>query len=111
MPRIRKSEKIAEKAVLIAGLLSVVSLLLIFVFLLREGLPLFRTVSPGDFFAGKKWQPTLPPPIGPWFGLLPSLWGSFVVTLGAAAIAVPIGIATAVYIAEVAPQRDRKSVV
>src|SRR5207248_8108900 len=71
---------------------------------LKEGLPLLREYPPAKFFFGREWQPTLSPPRGPWFGLLPNLWGSVLVTAGAILIAVPLGVSCAIFIAEVAPK-------
>lgn len=95
---------IAEKVILIGGLASIVIVLLIFAFVFREGIPLFRTTSPAEFFFGKTWQPTLPPPNGPHFGLLPNLWGSLLVTAGAAVLAIPLGVGTAIFVSRIAPR-------
>ena len=103
----KRLEKVVERLIGAGGLLSIVLVALIFIFVVKEGLPLFKTTDPGDFFTGKRWQPSLPPPTGPWFGLLPNLWGSVLVTFGAAVLAVPLGLTTAVFIAEVAPKRLR----
>lgn len=73
---------------------------LIFVFLLKEGAGLFRSHGIVGFLAGKQWYPISEPPL---FGILPLILGSLLVTLGAAAISIPLGIAAAIYIAEVAP--------
>jgi phosphate transport system permease protein len=101
--RLRKlKEWFIEKAILLSGLFSVIFVLLIFLFLLREGFSLFRGVSVGDFLFGKSWYPISEPPR---FGILPLILGSLLVTLGAAAISIPIGIAAALYIAEIAPGR------
>jgi phosphate transport system permease protein len=101
--RLRKlKEWSIEKAILLSGLFSVIFVLLIFLFLLREGFSLFRGVSVGDFLFGKSWFPISEPPR---FGILPLILGSLLVTLGAAAISIPIGIAAALYIAEIAPGR------
>ena len=101
--RLRKlKEWSIEKAILLSGLFSVIFVLLIFLFLLREGFSLFRGVSMGDFLFGKSWYPISEPPR---FGILPLILGSLLVTLGAAAISIPIGIAAALYIAEIAPGR------
>lgn len=97
-------EFLAEKAILVGGLASIVIVLLIFAFVMREGFPLLKTVSLANFLFGKTWQPTLPPPNGPEFGLLPNLWGSVLVTAGAAILAVPLGIGTAVFIGRIAPR-------
>ncbi|CAN5482839.1 phosphate ABC transporter permease subunit PstC [soil metagenome] len=98
-------EWLIEKAIFLGGLASVLFVTLIIAFLVKEGLPLFGHTSPKEFFFGTKWNPTLPPPAGPEFGLIPNLWGSFLVTLGAAALAIPFGIATAIYIGQIVPRR------
>ncbi|HEY3397283.1 MAG TPA: phosphate ABC transporter permease subunit PstC [Armatimonadota bacterium] len=98
-------EFLIEKAVLLAGLASVVFVVLIFIFLLREGLRTFATVSLSDFLFGRKWYPISTPP---QFGILPMICGSALVTLGAALLGVPLGLASAIYIAEVAPPRIKE---
>jgi phosphate transport system permease protein len=75
---------------------------LIFIFLLTEGLPALREVSLSDLL-GERWYP-----IEDYFGLLPLLGGTLIVTLGAALMAMPIGIGTAIYVAEVAPRWMRE---
>src|SRR2546425_6317879 len=96
-------ERLIELGIVGGGILSIVLVLLIFAFVLKEGLPLLREYPPAKFFFGWEWQPTLSPPRGPWFGLLPNLWGSVLVTAGAILIAVPLGVSCAIFIAEVAP--------
>jgi phosphate transport system permease protein len=93
-------ESIIEKLILLCGLASIFFVLLIFIFLLKEGLALFRIVSPADFLFGKSWYPISEPAR---LGILPLILGSLLVTFGATLISVPIGVGCAVYIAEVAP--------
>ncbi|MBL8064504.1 MAG: phosphate ABC transporter permease subunit PstC [Chthonomonadaceae bacterium] len=100
--RLRLGERAIESAIFAGGVAAIVIVGLIMFFLFREGLPLFGNTSAAGFFFGKKWQPSSEPP---QFGLLPNLWGSFLVTLGAAVIAVPLGVGTAVYIRYIAPRR------
>ena len=95
-------EFIIEKLIYLCGITSIIIVILIFVFLVKEGVSLFKTVSLREFLLGKKWYPISDPPS---FGILPLLWGSLFVTLGATIISVPIGVASAVYIAEIAPPR------
>lgn len=83
----------------ISGLASILIVTLIFVFLLKEGLGLFSSVQLPTFLLGKSWYPISEPPD---FGILPLILGSLLVTIGAAIIAVPLGIAAAIYISEVA---------
>lgn len=101
----RFKEFVVEFAIKISGVASIFIVGLIFVFLLKEGLLLFTTEKPLDFLLGKSWYPISDPPD---FGILPLILGSLLVTLGAAVIAIPLGIAAAIYIAEVAPSRFKE---
>jgi len=104
--RLRKvKEFIVEKLILICGLASIFFVALIFIFLLKEGLALFKTVGPGAFLFGKSWYPISEPAA---LGILPLILGSLLVTAGAAVISVPIGVACAVYIAEIAPGKVKE---
>jgi phosphate transport system permease protein len=98
-------ELIIEKLILICGLASIFFVLLIFLFLLKEGLAVFKSVCPNKFLFGRSWYPISEPA---QLGILPLILGSLMVTLGAAAISVPIGVACAVYIAEVAPSKTKE---
>jgi phosphate transport system permease protein len=97
-------EFVIEKLVFLSGVASVVFVALIFIFLLKEGISVFREIAPGAFLGGKFWYPVSDPPK---LGILPLILGSLLVTAGAIALAVPLGIAAAFYIAEVAPRRLR----
>jgi phosphate transport system permease protein len=95
-------EYIITRTIKAAGYSAILFVTLIFYFLLREGLPALTEVKLGDLFA-TRWYP-----IENYFGILPLLTGSLIVTLGAALIAVPFGVGTAVFIAEVAPRWTRE---
>jgi len=84
------------------GYSAVVFVILIFFFLLRQGLPALFEVKIGDLFT-TRWYP-----IENHFGILPLLTGSLVVTVGAMLIAIPFGIGTAVFLAEIAPRWMRE---
>ncbi len=98
----KRSEKIITNTVKIAGSSSILFILLIFVFLLREGLPALSEVSLKDLFS-LRWYP-----IEDMFGLLPLISGSLVVTLTSIVIALPLGIGTAIYIGEIAPKNVKE---
>jgi len=85
-----------------AGYSAILFVTLILVFLLIEGLPSLGSV-PLNSLINVRWYP-----IESYFGLLPLLAGSLIVTVGAALIAVPVGIGTAIYLAEVAPRGIRE---
>ncbi|TAN62424.1 phosphate ABC transporter permease subunit PstC [bacterium] len=93
-------EFIIEKLIFLSGIASILFVILIFAFLLKEGIAFFREVPAGDFIGGKYWYPISDPER---FGILPLILGSLLVTLGAIFISVPVSIASAFYISEVAP--------
>jgi phosphate transport system permease protein len=84
------------------GYSAIVFVTMIFIFLLREGAPALTEVNFSNFFQ-LRWYP-----IEDFFGILPLIGGSLLVTLGAALFAVPLGIASAVFIAEIAPRWARE---
>lgn len=92
-------EKTIEWTLFSVSVLTVVIIFLICLFLFRDGLFLFKDTSLMDFLTGKFWYPTS---INMQFGLLPLFFGSLIVTVGAILFAVPLGIATAIYISEIA---------
>jgi phosphate transport system permease protein len=73
--------------------------------LLWESVGFFREVSAWEFFTGTKWTPLFKPQN---FGVLPLVAGSLLVAVGASIIALPVGLASAIYLAEYAPSRARK---
>ena len=84
------------------GYSAIVFVGMIFIFLLLEGLPAIQKVSLTTLFSSR-WYP-----IEDYFGLLPLIGGSIIITLGAILIAVPFGIGTAVYLSEIAPRWIRE---
>jgi phosphate transport system permease protein len=81
----------------VLGFSTIGFVLLIFLFLLWEGLPVFFEVPLSDLFS-TRWYPTFD-----LFGTLPLILGSILITVTAVAIALPLGVATAVFVREVAP--------
>lgn len=92
-------EKVVEFAVSSIGLVSVIILLLIGFFLFKEAFQIFYKVGALKIIFGKAWYPTSDPPS---FGMFPLIMGTIAVTILTAVIAIPLGLATAVYIAEIA---------
>ena len=95
-------ESLITAGIKIAGYSAILFVGVIFIFLITEGLPAIFQVSLRDLVK-VRWYP-----IEDYFGLLPLIGGSIIVTLGAALIAVPIGIGTAIYISEVGPRWARE---
>jgi len=102
MKRTSLSETIIERLIRVTGILVILFLALIFLFLLREGGATFFEVPLSDLLQ-TRWYPN-----EEYFGLLPLVLGSLIVTLGAAVISLPLGLLTAVFIAEVAPRWMRE---
>jgi phosphate transport system permease protein len=96
------AETIITTLIRISGYSAIIFVGLIFIFLMTEGLPVLGEV-PLSSLLSTRWYP-----IEDFYGLLPLLGGSLIVTLGATSIAVPIGIGTAIYIAEIAPRWARE---
>jgi len=81
---------------------AVLSVFFIIFFLLRDAIPLFQTVGVLDFIFGSTWNPT---GASPSYGVFPLIVDTLLVTLGAMAIAVPLGLASAVYLSELASSK------
>ena len=64
-----------------------------------------KDITVSDFIFGRQWYPTSDPI--PSYGIWPMIVGTLMVTLGALLFAIPLGIATAIYMAEVAPMQIR----
>lgn len=96
------SESLVTGLIKVLGYSAIIFVALIFYFLISEGLPALTEV-PFVEFAKTRWYP-----IEDYYGLMPLLVGSLIVTIGALIIAVPIGLLTAIYIAEVASPRTKE---
>jgi len=89
----------------LAAFLSVMVLLGIFGMLLINGIKAFAVIRVSDFFFGSDWNPSA---YGkPTFGILSMLVSTFLVTLGAMLIAIPLGVGAATYLAQVASEKTR----
>ncbi|AOM82378.1 phosphate ABC transporter permease subunit PstC [Salisediminibacterium beveridgei] len=97
---------VMEKVFLVFGFIAVFVLFLILFFLVREGSGALREVGIVEYLTGIRWYPSSPQEAG--YGALPFIMSSVMVTLGALIIAIPWGIFTAIFIAEIAPRRVRE---
>jgi len=87
------------------ALASIMTLTLIVVFLFIEGLPILSKVSVKDFLFGHYWYPTDELPD---FGIFPLMVASIAVTVVSSLMSIPLGVMTAIYLAEVASFRVRE---
>ncbi len=92
------TETLITAVIKTCGYSAIVFVLLIFFFLLREGVPALAEVKLSQLFS-IRWYP-----IEDHFGILPLITGSIVVTIGAMLVAIPFGIGTAIFLAEIAPR-------
>jgi phosphate transport system permease protein len=91
-------EKIIEKILLLIAFSSISILALIAIFIFGEGLPLIWKIGPKAFILGERWVPSQSS-----FGILPMIFGSFWVTLGALFLGIPLGLACAIFLCEWTP--------
>ena len=88
----------------VCAAVSVITTAAIIGLLLKESFAFFGNVSPAEFFFGTSWVPILQPSS---YGVLPLLWGTLQVTIGAAIVAIPLGLACAIYLSEYASPKMR----
>ncbi|MGI6110223.1 MAG: phosphate ABC transporter permease subunit PstC [Eubacteriaceae bacterium] len=93
-------EKGMKVLFMIAACVSIFAVVLICLFLFANGLPAIGEIGPVNFLFGQKWDPS-----NNVFGIFPMIVASLYVTAGAIIVGVPIGILTAVFMAEFCPPR------
>jgi phosphate transport system permease protein len=103
-PRRRPGEKLIRAFLFLSGLLSIATTIGIVFVLAEEALQFFLDdeVTLLEFVTGTNWQPT----IGQ-FGIFPLVLATLITTGIAMLVAVPLGLASAIYLSEYAPRRVR----
>jgi len=96
----RRGESWIEKGLAFCAALFVIVIAIITIFIFARGLPILLKVGVADFLFNTDWRPT-----SNSFGIGTMLVGSLVVTTASLLWAVPLGIMTAIFMAEVAPPR------
>jgi phosphate transport system permease protein len=102
----RLNEILIEKFFFINGLLAILILLSIFCLLFIKGFPAFREIGWKSFFTSSVWNPNSYST--PQYGILSLITSTLMVTFGALVIAVPLGVACAAFISQVASNRIRE---
>jgi phosphate transport system permease protein len=92
-------ERIYQVAFLACAVISVLATVGIVLSLAVPAVGFFQNVSLGEFLLGTQFSPAIRPKV---FGVLPLVFGTLVITAGAAAVALPFGLLTATYLAEYA---------
>ena len=105
--RKRRGEQVIKGLLFLAAVLSVLTTTGIVFSLLEETISFFGDVGVGEFLTGTDWSPLF---ADPSFGVLPLVTGTLLVTVIALAVAVPVGLGAAVYLAEYATPRVRRAV-
>ncbi len=101
-PGYKYNELLITFLIKVAGYSAIVFVGMIFLFLMIEGLPALKLVDLKSLFSDR-WYP-----IEAYYGILPLIGGSLIITIGAALIAVPFGIGAAIYMSEIAPRWIRE---
>ena len=91
----------------LCAMLSVFTTVAIVFSLLSQAIGFFREVGIWEFLTGTRWTPILKPRS---YGVLPLINGTLIVAALAAIVALPVGLATAIYLAEYAHEKVRKVV-
>lgn len=104
--RRRPVDAAVQILLVVAAIVSILTTAGIILSLVNPTIDFFRHVSVAEFFTGNRWTPTLAPRA---YGVLPLVAATAVTTLIAVAIAVPLGLGSAIYLAEYASARSRRA--
>lgn len=84
---------------MLCACVSIISVILICMFLFSNGIPTMGKIGFENFLLGKRWKP-----LEDLYGIMPMIIGSIYVTAGAIIIGVPIGVLCAVFLARFCPK-------
>jgi len=99
-------DKLIHSLFFFNGLLVVIVLVGIFALLAFTAIPAFKEIKISNFLFSTIWNPNAY--LTPSYGILSMIVSTFMVTVGALIIAVPLGIGTAAYLSDVANERVRE---
>jgi len=102
---VRVQEKLITVVITAAGFLAVVLIALIFIFIFKEGVGVFGEVSLKRIILGTIWQPMAGVPK---YGILPLIVSTGVISILSLAVAVPLGLAAAIFLSEIATKSERE---
>jgi phosphate transport system permease protein len=105
--RTRRIEWVIERALFLCAALSVLTTAGIITVLAIETFEFLREVSIVEFLTGTEWTPLF---ANPRFGVLPLVAGTLLVSAIAMAVALPMGLLSAIYLSEYAPEGLRRVV-
>jgi phosphate ABC transporter permease protein PstC len=96
-------ERAVERSLTLVAVSSIAILFVITFFIFKEGLPFIIEIGPGKMLGALDWAPTKGK-----FGLLPMIVGSLLVTGGALALGVPLGLSCAIFLVKFSKPRVRR---
>ena len=99
---IRRKEWLIRVLWFFCALFAIITIFFILGFLLYDAYPIIWEIGLSDFLTGMVWNPTGVPPA---YGIYSLIVDSLLVTFLAMAIAIPLGVGSAIYLAELAPSR------
>ncbi len=89
------------------ALVTVLTTLGIILVLVQGSIQFFSEVSLIEYFTTTNWSPVIEPRS---YGVLPLIWGTLMITVGSALVAIPVGTATAIYLSEYADPQVRRTI-
>jgi phosphate transport system permease protein len=98
-----RKERLYGRLIATTAVLTILVTVGIILSLAGRALTFWSEISPVAFFTGTNWSPI----IGGTYGVLPLVSGTLIVTVGSALIALPVGLAAAIYLSEYASKRLR----
>ena len=104
-PMVRLEGTIVKWLFFSCAIVSILTTAGILITLIYQAMSFFSEISVWDFLTGTRWTPILKPRA---YGVLPLLSGTLLVTVIAAVVALPIGLMTAIFLSEYAPDKVRR---
>ncbi|GGG52505.1 phosphate ABC transporter permease subunit PstC [Paenibacillus radicis (ex Gao et al. 2016)] len=105
--RVSVMNKMMPIILFLCASVSILTTIGIVITLFSETIQFFQKVPILEFIFGTKWSPLITPKS---FGVLPLLNGTLMITLIACLVAIPLGLASAIYLSEYAPKKVRSAV-
>lgn len=105
--KVRYADYVMPFLLFLCALVSIFTTIGIVYTLVSESIAFFKQVPILEFLTGTTWAPLIQPVS---FGVVPLMFGTLMVTLIACCIAIPVGLATAIYLSEYATLRVRNIV-
>lgn len=103
--RQKVKERVIAALLMGCGLITILTTIGIILALLGETLDFFTQVTIWEFLTEKRWTPMFIPA---YHGIMPLVAGTFMIAFGSAIVAVPLGLASAIYLSEYAPDKARR---